>query len=181
MYRDEDDAFDERGLLKHGHTARIRMTMRDAMRERDRPRVHDGFGRPVGNRPGFLIDASRTARDARELAYRSYDDWACNRWRDQDEDDDPPNGAPAGAYPYRPELVGTSCTINGAPGQLVKQGDWLVCKPTTSFNGSANGNGDEDEPELAQSDADTMRRHKAKIQDEYARYDAEIREAYKRI
>jgi hypothetical protein len=37
----------------------------------------------------------------------------------------------AGAYPYRAELEGTACTIDGAPGSLVKQGDWLERFPST--------------------------------------------------
>ena len=41
------------------------------------------------------------------------------------------NGQPEpGAYPYRAELEGAQCTINGAPGTLQRDGDWLVCKPT---------------------------------------------------
>ena len=36
---------------------------------------------------------------------------------------------PAGAYPYGTAAEGTECTIDGAPGTLVKQGEWLVCKP----------------------------------------------------
>ena len=36
---------------------------------------------------------------------------------------------PPGAYPYSPEAEGTRCTINGEDGTLVREGDYLVCKP----------------------------------------------------
>jgi hypothetical protein len=181
MYQtNEDDAFDERGLLKDGHVARVRMSMRDAMREHERARITDAFGRRPGNRPGFLISGANA--DAKRRAYADYERDLANRWRDQDEDDDPPNGPPAGSYPYRPEAEGGACTINGRPGRLVKQGDWLICRPLQSFNGSANSDQDEPalDPEMAASDADTMRKHKAKMQDEYSRYDRQLREAWRR-
>ena len=38
------------------------------------------------------------------------------------------SNAPTGAYPLSAG-EGTSCTVNGAPGTLVRQGDWLVCQP----------------------------------------------------
>jgi hypothetical protein len=36
---------------------------------------------------------------------------------------------PAGASPYSAAAEGSECTINGQSGTLVKQGEWLVCKP----------------------------------------------------
>jgi hypothetical protein len=157
-----------RRVLRDRH--RIRVRLADAQHSRDRPRVTDSFGRPPGNRPGFILDASRASRDARQQSYLDYETDLQNAWkRDQQ--------APAGAYPYRPELVGSACTINGADGRLVKQGDFLVCKPTTSFNGS-NGNEDEPDPELAQSDhrtvADIQKSHVQKMNALYQSLDQEL-------
>jgi hypothetical protein len=39
-----------------------------------------------------------------------------------------PDGAPAGAYPLSAG-EGSACTINGAPGTLQREGDWLICRP----------------------------------------------------
>jgi hypothetical protein len=150
MYRDEDDPFDERGLLKDGHVARVRMTLRDGkpMREFARPRITDAFGRPPGNRPGFLV--SDHGREAKQQAYLDYENWVGSRWRDQDD----PNGA--GSSGPIGQREGDACTINGFAGRLRRDEDGkLVCVANKqSFNGS---NGDEDEPEpddpvLAQSD-----------------------------
>ena len=38
------------------------------------------------------------------------------------------SGAPAGAYPLSAG-EGSTCTVNGQAGVLVRQGNWLVCKP----------------------------------------------------
>lgn len=40
------------------------------------------------------------------------------------------SGGPPGAYPYRAVLEGSQCTLNGQNGRLVREGNWLVCKPT---------------------------------------------------
>jgi hypothetical protein len=137
MYRYEDP-FDERGLLKDGRTARVRMTLKDGrpVCAFERPRVTDSFGRPPGNRPGFLV--SDHGRHAKAQAYAAYERNLARAYlSDQDEDDDPPDGPPAGAYPLTAAAEGSACTINGFPGTLQRRGDWLVCVPNNkqSFNG----------------------------------------------
>ena len=52
-------------------------------------------------------------------AYRQYCADQDNAWR-----------RPAGAYPLSAG-AGNACTIDGRPGRLVKEGDWLVCKPVS--------------------------------------------------
>ena len=39
------------------------------------------------------------------------------------------DAGPPGAYPYSAAAEGGGCTINGEDGTLVKQGNYLVCKP----------------------------------------------------
>jgi hypothetical protein len=39
---------------------------------------------------------------------------------------------PPGAQPYSAAAEGTSCSIDGTAGSLVRQGNWLVCRPTRS-------------------------------------------------
>src|SRR5262245_40004766 len=60
---EDDDAFDERGLLKSGRSIRVRMTMMDG-----RTAVVDcGLGGP--HRPGFRRLVNEAAQDARARAY----------------------------------------------------------------------------------------------------------------
>jgi hypothetical protein len=174
---DEDDAFDEDGLLKDGHVARVRMSMKDAMSMRDCPRVTDAFGNRPGHKPGFIVSNDARQRDARAQAYADYERDLARAYKDQ---------PPAGAYPYSAAAEGGACTIDGRPGRLVKQGDWLVCKPTTSFNGSANGDDAPDpdlDPELAQSDrrtvADIQKAHSMKMARLYAQRDAELSQQWR--
>jgi hypothetical protein len=67
----------------------------------------------------------------------------------------------------------------------VKQGGWLVCKPTTNFNGS-NGDDDPDPDldfELAQSDrrtvADIQKAHSMNMARLYAQRDAQLSQQWR--
>ena len=78
---DDDDDFDERGILKDGHKIRVSLMMRDGMSPLQRAvaqhsvamRLHDGFGGPVGHKPGYVFSTDASLNDARELAYAAYD------------------------------------------------------------------------------------------------------------
>jgi hypothetical protein len=81
---DEDDAFDENGVLKDGHRVRVPLMMMDGMQRdvRDHVRIHDGHGNRdiVGHRPGFLVSDAR-ANDARAETYDAYNRELVNAWR----------------------------------------------------------------------------------------------------
>jgi hypothetical protein len=96
------------------------------------------------HRPGFrrLTDAAALARV--QQAYADADIAAANAWRTRLDNSEFTGGevrntgtgapgrrpnAPPGSYPYNAAAEGTPCTINGAPGTLVRQGNWLVCQP----------------------------------------------------
>lgn len=107
MRHNTDDAFDENGLLRDGARYRVPMQMRDARDQRtgrkhkydprgrlietseweeetdDAMVLHDGFGRPVGHRPGHAVPISDTMRDAKAKAYADYTRDLTNAWRDQ--------------------------------------------------------------------------------------------------
>jgi len=70
QYRYDDD-FDETGVLRDGHTARVRMMLRDGGRAVD------------GNqyRPGFRT-GDADMRDARQKANDEYEHELTNAWRD---------------------------------------------------------------------------------------------------
>jgi hypothetical protein len=118
---DDDDAFDERGLLKDGRTARISMQMRDAALT---PRsIAQDAARRFGLRdaadlyapgPRFCTDAAGLERKAE--AYRQMCTELCDAWRTPATD-------AGGSRGQRP---GDQCTINGAPGHLNER---LDCVP----------------------------------------------------
>jgi hypothetical protein len=156
---EEEGAFDSRGLLKDGHSTTIKMYMRDgrpnprlsatqrAIAATHQPLVIDATNNPMAmHKPGFryLADArQRAMSDAvKAEAIQEVDRRDSNAWRrDYDEfsGSEPRltgsgapgrgSGAPAGSYPLSAG-EGSSCTIDGAPGVLQRQGNWLVCQPT---------------------------------------------------
>jgi hypothetical protein len=175
-----DDVFDEYGLLKDGAVYRCRMSMRDAMAERSRSRLHDGHGNPPGRRPGFIV--GDRARDGSH--YAEYDFQISRRYLDQD---DPPTGA--GSDGLRGQKPGDLCTIKGYAGRLRTGPDGtLVCVPTQSFRG-LNGSPDDDddtEPnlEIAQSDrrkvADVQKSHALTMQRLYDELDRDLMQQWRR-
>jgi hypothetical protein len=80
-YDDDDryrDAVDERGLLRDGKAIRVGLMMADAARASN-VHLHDGYGGPVGGKPGFVVcDAGQATRDE---AYRQMCDELRNAWR----------------------------------------------------------------------------------------------------
>jgi hypothetical protein len=161
-----DDAFDERGCLKDGHVARVKMTMRDGQPVRTFAPVHDGHGLRPGHRPGFLIDANRAGRDEKAQAYADYDFQISRAYLDQ------PTGAgsvdPLGAQ------EGDICTVRnaefpddqGAPGHVRMLKGRLVCVPDRQRQ---QANGSQPDLERAQSDREAA----------YRAYDEQIRDAWK--
>jgi hypothetical protein len=56
-YDDDDryrDAVDERGLLRDGKAIRVGLMTADAARA-PKVELHDGYGGPVGGKPGFIV------------------------------------------------------------------------------------------------------------------------------
>jgi hypothetical protein len=117
-YDDDDDIFETtasgKRILRDG--ARVRVSLTDAQTAR----LHDGRGGEPGHRPGFAI-SDAVVHDERQRAYEEYDQQLGDAWRK--------DAAPFGAYPLSAG-EGSECTINGAPGTLVREGNCLVCKPS---------------------------------------------------
>ena len=65
----------------------------------------------------------RDGAAARQQAHEDMMQASAEAWRGAD-------AGPPGAYPYRAAAEGTPCTINGRPGTLVREGNYLVCKPS---------------------------------------------------
>jgi hypothetical protein len=131
---DDASPFDEHGILRDGATYRVSMTMRDGLPPpTGKLAMYDvppgrtaADSQPVfdasRHQPGFRDSRSVEQLDALERAYREADEIACNAWRGDQQT------KPAGAYPLSAG-AGSQCTINGQDGRLVREGDWLVCKP----------------------------------------------------
>ena len=154
-----EQALDRNGCIKDEVVARTRMTMRDsASRFTDGRQFWDAnrasllvtdaaaLGGTKGNQPGFrVLDSAVNAQD-RADAYRAYEDDLTNAWRtpppptgSASSGRDAVSGAPPGAYPYTAAAEGAACTIDGRPGRLVKQGNALVCEPTTTDARTSDG------------------------------------------
>jgi hypothetical protein len=155
----EHEARDRNGIIRDGVVMRTRMMARDGAphlrftdarqfwdRHKDTLLVTDAraLGGTEGNKPGFRILDSPLNRQAVNDAYRAYEDDLTNAWRNN-----PPTGSgssgprgvvssnpPPGAYPYSPAAEGAACTVDGRSGRLVRQGNWLVCNPTTDARAS---------------------------------------------
>jgi hypothetical protein len=150
-----EDVLDENGLLKDGKIYRV--SFYDSMRAHGF--VVDQCALVVDHRPGGpwcppdrrpVVRDAATMQDARQRLqreYELYDAEARDAWRNPSRGPStefagngpsftghgaPGKGAnkiPEGAYPLSAG-EGRACTINGAPGTLQRQGDWLVCEPT---------------------------------------------------
>jgi uncharacterized membrane protein len=87
MHRyDDDDEFETvigpdgkpARVLRDGKTIRVPLLMADAAR-RNTPFLHDGYGGPVGGKPGFIVsDADQAIRDE---AYRQFVAELRDAWR----------------------------------------------------------------------------------------------------
>jgi hypothetical protein len=76
--QDEEDAFDENGVLKDGRSFRVPLMQRAIHdhAQRVKVRIHDA---PL-HQPGFVRDA-RTVEERRTI-YDEYDDTVSNAWKD---------------------------------------------------------------------------------------------------
>jgi hypothetical protein len=129
---DEDDDFDERGILKDRRRVRVPLHMMDSMqrdigshfqRMRDEHCLHDGQGGKVGHRPGYVFTDDMRANDAKAEAYSLADAETEHAWK---------GGAQAG----------DSCRINGKPGVIVRsaQTGELFCQPVARTDAQATRN-----------------------------------------
>jgi hypothetical protein len=150
---DDDDAFDENGILRDGARWRVPMRMMDSF-QRD---VAKHF-----SQPGFTRGPT-TVRDTRNTLYDEYDSQISSLWKN------PPTGA--GSHGQRGPQVGTICTVKGgggdlgpegAPGHWTRAGDELICIA--------------DDRVTDRNTAD----HAAVMDQRYAAYDADLANAWRR-
>jgi hypothetical protein len=160
--RDNNDAFDEHGMLRDGRSLRVSMQMRDSLQRRTPTgsRVTDGSDNPSAlNKPGYRVIGDTAARDAKAAALRDYESDLTTAWRKPICDDDNGYGVEG--------AEGTVCTVKnesypgsfGSPGHIVNG----ICVP-------------DDDPDSAASDSRPARDQR---QAALAAYDAELRDAWR--
>jgi hypothetical protein len=137
-----DDAFDENGLLKDGHTARVPVHLRDGLPNPPvRRRALDAADREAlaSCRPGYRYpnlahDSMRERRAWAADAYAEVEHRLQNAWRDS-------NGNTGfGSSGFRGQQEGDACTVRGqeypdsfgSPGHLERRNGRLVCVPDDS-------------------------------------------------
>jgi hypothetical protein len=143
---DEDDedfetTADGRKILKDGHVFHVGLSMMDGvqravamsdMARRSRAAFGDQFALSL-HQPGFrTTDAAGNVVD-RSASERARKEWIAemqDAWRPKA--DAQPSSAtvkPFGAIALTAG-EGNSCTIDGRPGTLIREGDWLFCRPS---------------------------------------------------
>ena len=163
---DDDDAFDENGIIKDGRSIHTPMYLMDSTQRSIA--LHDGHGNRelVGHRPGHIVarDAN-DANDARDKANRLYDEQVSNAWR---------TGGAEGRE-------GTTCTVRngefseyfGAPGHIVDG----TCTPDELID---DGELRDMQPLRDGLTLDVLEReHQQRVGRAYQQYDEELRNAWR--
>jgi hypothetical protein len=177
---DDDDLFDEHGLLRDGKTYRVPMSARDSLTPLQRAvaasQLHDAHGRPAGHRPGFVFDAGSDARDAMRELYRQHDAEEAERWRRPTKPEPIESITGVGSHGFTGAHEGDMCTVRGpeypkdfgSPGHLWFRQGKLVCVP--------------DEPRSDSHDAapKSPAEHRRNMDQIYAEYDAEQQSAWRK-
>jgi hypothetical protein len=199
-FEDDDDAFDENGILRDGHRARYPMTMMDSgfddtqravARDAHERRVATRFGLSDGSalhRPGFRHNVNDIGLDARIEAHEQYCDELENSWRSL------PTGAgssgPHGAQP------GDSCRLNGRTGRLRSINGSLVCVPDGQVSGNDSAMSDRElahleyqtrvenawrNPDADVADRSVQSNDGMTMDEIYAEYDRELAASYRKV
>jgi hypothetical protein len=133
---DEDDARRRGRIMRDGEVVRVPMMMRDSKDAWRDEMAKTGFRRSYAKlddaakrlgltdhldlcRPGFRYCTDAAARDAKEAAYRAYDEEQTNAWRKSG----------TGSIPFVGQRAGDLCTINGRAGHLQMVDGELQCVP----------------------------------------------------
>jgi hypothetical protein len=121
MYEDDDENFEtiigHNGkpvrILRDGSRITVSMMMADAARRESSSLLHDGYGGPVGGKPGFIVsDASRAIRDE---VYRQSVIELNNAWRSTRGIAPPAEAAPmSAADAVRTDLTTLTMRLNDA-------------------------------------------------------------------
>jgi hypothetical protein len=221
------DAIDENGIVRDGKA--IRVSLMDSIRARGfaPPDLRPGGPFVQDHRPGNWAPPDHrralTSTELQDARARIADAIAEHDYRDANAWRNPPRGPdtgadpsytgtgapargygkiPAGSYPLSAG-EGGRCTIDGQDGRLVREGNWLVCRPTSNDARHVHKitqhdpmgreaatyeyqyESEPDDDERGQSNdalslADAQQRLRDVRQSAFDAYDAEQREAWRR-
>jgi hypothetical protein len=141
--------------LPDGAKLKVSMLTADAAQKavaarRTSAKVTDAFGGSAGlHRPGARLPAPRPARTTDHAVQVTLQKLAADAFDEAQRADANAWQQPAGAYPLSAG-VGSSCTINGSPGTLVRDGEWLRCVPTQTLKSARADLGHDAKPPTAE-------------------------------
>jgi hypothetical protein len=183
---DEDDAFDENGILRDGRSIRVHMMMRDGADHlsdlqravltdaatREAIATRDATARSFGlrdglalSRPGFRYNTSDTADTNREKLYDGYQRDMGERWRGADS-----SGQPAGAQCTVRE-GGGKYGAEGSPGIMQMIDGELRCVATRRDDSRSDSRRDDS--------GSNNESHQSRMEKLYAARDADLSEAWR--
>jgi hypothetical protein len=193
------------GVLQSGYALRVPTTLRDHAprfsdarsfwdQHRDTLCVVDSrrIGGTEGNKPGYRVLDHDFGRAEREAAYRDFEAYLNDSWRQPVRD-------AFGSIPYTGAAEGGQCTVDGRPGRLVKEGNALVCRPISAEkprrDPEEDDDDDEDDDDMPQGELEQMTRatsdrrvldvdtisanHQQRMQQLYDAHARELSEAWK--
>jgi len=198
----DDDDFDERGILEDGRRLHVplmmmdgvddplqRAVMRDTV-ERQRARRFGLKDSADLTRPGFRFQTDAAGRDARARAYQDYENSQVEAWRS------PPTGA-GSSGPRRGQQTVDSCTTDGRAGHLRVVDGELRCIPDGPVWGSDGTVMDERQlayedfehtlinswrnPDADVSDRSVQSNDGMTMDEIYAEYDRELAASYRNV
>jgi hypothetical protein len=159
----EENEDQRSGILKDGQSVRVSLFMRDGStinpdltptqraKALHQTQTEDAIARKYGlsdarqlHRPGFRRNTDAAALERSRAAYAAYDaaDAVAYKHNQAGDTGEFAQAPPVGTYPLSAG-EGSTCTVNGQDGVLVRQGNWLVCKPrqrqdTATFDAKAS-------------------------------------------
>jgi len=188
----DDDSFDENGVLKDGHVARVRMTMHDGGDNltdlqrsilsdaaiKDAFATRDATARSFGlsdglalSRPGFRHNTSDTADTNREKLYDGYERGMGQRWR--------------GASDNEGQAEGAQCTCKGpdfpesfgSPGHMQMLNGKMVCVPDDLSDYDSRS--DSRSNSRRDDSGSNNESHQSRMEKLYAARDADLSQAWR--
>jgi hypothetical protein len=117
------------------------------------PLVVDAYGGEAGlHRPGARLPAPRSAHTKDHAVQVTLQKLAADAFDESNREAEAAWSKPPGAYPLSAG-EGSVCTINGSPGVLTRDGEWLICRPTQLKSARAELSSDDAKPPVEDKEA----------------------------
>jgi hypothetical protein len=187
---DDDDVFDENGLLRDGATYHVPVSMRDALPPLQRAvanlRVVDGSGGTQGlSRPGFRLSADDVRKTTvRDPSGRVKETWEEEEDEPERETSDAISALDAAYASYERDLVNAYKRPAGLNDSVTDALRVQGYEPEKDDEDEDEDDDDDEEEESrrrvdARSVQQLMQDHRQRMDDVYGRYDQELSEAWR--